>query len=391
MKIVDVCAFYAPKGGGVRTYIDRKLVEGPRAGHEIVVIAPGPRSHVEQRGPGARIIWLESPKFPLDGNYHYFADAKALHALLDHERPDVVEVSSPWRSPSMVADWKGRAVRSLVMHADPMAAYAYRWFEAIADRPAIDRRFDRFWQHLRRLDASFDSVLSASHSLSSRLQGAGLRNVVTIPMGVEPGVFSPRLRDMGLRSRLLGLCGLDANATLLIGVGRHGPEKRWPMVVEAVMAAQIEAPVGLILLGDGRERAKIVRKIGGNPHIKLLAPVGDRRELAVIMASADALIHGCEAETFCMVAAEAAASGLPLIVPGDGGAADQAVATSGWRFPSGSAAGAAEIILEFVRSNHTGNVSAGNRRHLSSRTIADHFGELFAHYEALRAPLRVAA
>ena len=163
------------------------------------------------------------------------------------------------------------------------------------------------------------------------------------------------------------------------------------MVVEAVMAAQIEAPVGLILLGDGRERAKIVRKIGGNPHIKLLAPVGDRRELAVIMASADALIHGCEAETFCMVAAEAAASGLPLIVPGDGGAADQAVATSGWRFPSGSAAGAAEIILEFVRSNHTGNVSAGNRRHLSSRTIADHFGELFAHYEALRAPLRVAA
>ena len=56
MKIVDVCAFYSPKGGGVRTYIDRKLAEGPKAGHEIVVIAPGPRSLIEERGQGARIV-----------------------------------------------------------------------------------------------------------------------------------------------------------------------------------------------------------------------------------------------------------------------------------------------------------------------------------------------
>ena len=56
VKIVDVCAFYAPKGGGVRTYIEGKLIEGPRAGHEVVVIAPGPRSWTEHRGPGARIV-----------------------------------------------------------------------------------------------------------------------------------------------------------------------------------------------------------------------------------------------------------------------------------------------------------------------------------------------
>jgi alpha-1,6-mannosyltransferase len=42
MKIVDVCAFYAPKGGGVRTYIDRKLKAGAALGHEVVVIAPAP-------------------------------------------------------------------------------------------------------------------------------------------------------------------------------------------------------------------------------------------------------------------------------------------------------------------------------------------------------------
>ena len=25
MRIVDVCAFYAPQGGGVKTYVERKL------------------------------------------------------------------------------------------------------------------------------------------------------------------------------------------------------------------------------------------------------------------------------------------------------------------------------------------------------------------------------
>ena len=62
----------------------------------------------------------------------------------------------------------------------------------------------------------------------------------------------------------------------------------------------------------------------GNPHVRLLEPTTDRPALARMMASADALIHGCEAETFCFVAAEALASGLPLIAPDRGGAADLA-------------------------------------------------------------------
>jgi alpha-1,6-mannosyltransferase len=39
MKLVDVSAFYAPKGGGVRTYVDRKLKAGAALGHD-VIIAP---------------------------------------------------------------------------------------------------------------------------------------------------------------------------------------------------------------------------------------------------------------------------------------------------------------------------------------------------------------
>jgi len=43
MKIVDVCAFYTPHGGGVRTYAEQKLRIGAQSGHDITILAPGDR------------------------------------------------------------------------------------------------------------------------------------------------------------------------------------------------------------------------------------------------------------------------------------------------------------------------------------------------------------
>ncbi len=389
MKIVDVCAFYAPNGGGVRTYIDRKLQVGEAMGHEIVVIAPGGRNHVEERGPRARIVWLKSPLFPLDFGYRYFNDMDALHAALNREAPDMVEASSPWRSAKMVASWPGTAPRALIMHADPLSAYAYRWFEPLVTRPTIDKHFDRYWRHLRRLDEDFDMIVSASPGLTARMVEGGLTKMVTNPMGVDPGIFLPKFRDPELRAQLLARCDLPPDATLLLSVGRFAPEKRWPMLVEAVASAGIQQPVGLVIAGSGRDRKTIMRQRARNPHIRLLGQTADRHELAVLMASADALLHGCEAETFCMVAAEAVASGLPLIVPDRGGAADQALATGGMTYQSASASAASAAIVEFIETG--AGVRQRARKLTPPRTMDDHFAELFAAYAGLLEPARFAA
>src|SRR5207244_8184212 len=98
MRIADVSAFYAPEGGGVRTYVDAKLASADRFGHEMIVIAPGARDEVVERGPGAVLVTIASPTLPVDRRYRYFHDQDALHRVLDTWQPDHVEASSPWSS-----------------------------------------------------------------------------------------------------------------------------------------------------------------------------------------------------------------------------------------------------------------------------------------------------
>lgn len=384
MRIVDVCAFLSPHGGGVKTYIEQKLRIAPQLGHDITVIAPADRAETIEHGPHARVVTLPSPRLPVDRKYWYFADEPTLHAALDAARPELVEVSSPWRSASMVARWGGAVPRALIMHADPLSAYAYRWFEPLVPRPLIDRGFGPFWQHLRTLGRSYDLIACANHELRERLAGGGVANCALHPLGIEVGVFSPARRDPALRAGLLELAGLPASATLLLGVGRLSAEKRWPMVIDAVAAASQRHPIGLVLLGAGGQRARVLRQIAGNPHIRLLTPERNRARFAALLASADALVHGCEAETFCLAAAEARASGVPVIVPDRGGAADHARGGAGLTYRAGSALALAEAIGRFIAAPPVPPPPA-------PLTMDDHFAALFADYEQLRAARRVAA
>ena len=221
MRIVDVCAFYTPAGGGVRTYVDAKLRAAARFGHEMIVIAPGEAHERSARGPGAVLVTIPSPKLPVDRRYRYFNDERALHAVLDAWQPDHVEASSPWSSATMVGRWQGAASRSLVMHSDPLAAYAYRWLGGVASSETIDRWFGWFWRHLRGLGRMFDMVVCANSQLAERLRSGGLGNTETLPMGVEAGYFLAQasLRDAARAERSSGSGW----------IGRRVADRRWPL------------------------------------------------------------------------------------------------------------------------------------------------------------------
>jgi alpha-1,6-mannosyltransferase len=348
----------------------------------MIVIAPGERHEVIKRGPGAVLVTVPSPQLPVDRRYRYFNDEAALHAVLDAWQPDHVEASSPWSSATMVGRWQGAASRSLVMHSDPLAAYAYRWLGGIIPTRTIDHLFGWFWSHLRGLGQMFDVVVCANGEFACRLADGGVANVETLRMGVETGLFSPALRSPEVREEALRALGLGRSATLLVGIGRLASEKRWDMVLRAAAEAGRRNDIGLLLIGDGVKRPKLelmAQRIG---RAAVLPRIGDRSGLARFLASADALVHGCEAETFCMVAAEARASGIPLIVPDRGAAIDQLVAGAGAIYRAASERSLEQAICRFIDHGPEFQRAAAVRAS-RVRTIDDHFSELFARYEMI--------
>ncbi len=392
MRIVDVNEFYSPTGGGVRTYVDRKMGILADLGHELIVVAPGREDRVEERPGGGRVIYLKSPGMPFDRNYGLFWDRAAIHRVLDALDPDVVECCSPWRPAWFVGDWQppgGRDVlKAFFMHNDNIAAYAQRWFAGLASHERIEQGFAWYSRYMGRFLAKFDTVVTNGPALEKRLRARGVRIDAAMPLGIERGHFSPELRDEDLRRRLLRQCGLPDDGMLLLGLGRHHGEKRWPLVVDAVARAGTTLPIGLILLGTGSQSATIARRIGGSPHMRMFAPVYDRERLARIMASCDALIHGSEAEPFGLVASEAMASGLPLIVPDTGGCAEVADARASALYAARDAVSAAEAIARLHACDRAMLRRAAVVAAAHVRSDREHAVELVDYYAGLLAAKR---
>ncbi|MEM8825715.1 MAG: glycosyltransferase, partial [Pseudomonadota bacterium] len=106
MRIADVCEFWSPEGGGVKTYVEARWRAASAAGHFVSVIAPAARDAVTQI-PGGELIEVKAPRHPVDPRYHIFWGTRRVHAALDETRPDLVEASSPWRGAWRVASWPG--------------------------------------------------------------------------------------------------------------------------------------------------------------------------------------------------------------------------------------------------------------------------------------------
>lgn len=139
------------------------------------------------------------------------------------------------------------------------------------------------------------------------------RKIVVTPNGVDTDLFRP-LERVAARRRL----GLDEKAFLLLGVGRLVPVKRWDLAVDAVahlLGKNPGLPLNLCLLGEGKEREDLERRItaaGLGSRVRL---VGERSqfELPVWLSAADALVHPSEREGWPNVILEALACGTPVV------------------------------------------------------------------------------
>ncbi len=392
MHIVDVAEFYAPQGGGVKTYIDAKLSFAHHHGVKVTVIAPGPEDRV-QPCDGGQIIYVKAPAIPMDTRYHIFWKAAPVHALLDMLKADVVEASSPFRGAWIVANWQGhaarRAHRALFMHADPIAAHPQVWLQDYLSADAVDRLATPGWRYLARTARRFQSVVVGSGWFADRIQRHGNIASELVPLGVDTELFHPRRRDNELRRQLLAELGLGPSGKLLIGVGRHHPEKQWPVVFDGVAALRDEG-FGMVQIGNGFANQGVAKAAAAAGNVRLLGQIGDRDLLARMLASSDAMVHGSRAETFGLVASEGLASGIPLILPSEGGCTDAADPAWTELYAPGNASGATCAIHRLFSRDHAAlRIAAIGARRTHISTPAQHFERLFSLYQKSTPPMHL--
>jgi alpha-1,6-mannosyltransferase len=232
----------------------------------------------------------------------------------------VLEAHSPYLGAAAVLACGRSAarVRTLFWHSDHLSTYLVPALAQITGRRIAEAALSPGWRGMGALLDRFDATFVAGKKQSERLRAAGLRRVEHVPFGVDATTFNAARRSDSRRRDLLG--GAAEATALIVGVGRLAVEKRWDVALEAFGRLRAERDAILVLFGDGPERSRLEQR--APPGVRFAGFEPDRSRLAAALASADLLVHACPFETFGLAVAEAVASGLPVVVPDAGGAAE---------------------------------------------------------------------
>ncbi|HVR19498.1 MAG TPA: glycosyltransferase [Polyangiaceae bacterium] len=378
MRVLDLAEFYSERGGGVRSYLDKMLRCAGPLGHEVIVVAPGPRDEETRVAEGGRIVRYAAPRMPYDPSYHAPLDVFRMRALVRELAPDVLQLSSPF-VPSWVGATLGVPLRSYVYHSDPIGCYVTPLAKNAAGR-LLERAA---WAYMKAVCGSADVTIVAGEWLERELSQRGFENVHTVPFGIDHEPFGPERRDDTLRAEILGDLANDPEARLVLIAGRLAADKRQLRLIEALEIVAKRRPIGLVLLGDGPERARLEAAGRRLPRFRALLFTRDRNEYARLLASVDALAHGSTCETFGFLLAECLASGTPLVVPDAGGAAD--LTEPGWseRYPPYADPETIALALERLLGRPVGDLRrCARERAASLPTTESHFRALFDLYAA---------
>lgn len=343
------------------------------------------------------MLRVKGPASPYDPSYHLLIDTRKVREIVWRERPDVLEIHSPYMAAlgALRAAPATYGIRTFQWHSDFIDTYG----GVLEDKaPFLPARLVRgatrpLWALVRAIARRCDATLVASRWQLRKLTAHGVPNVVHRPFGIERDVFRPSRRSEARRRELLGLAGRRRDAALVVGVGRFAIEKRWDVVIDAFLRVRARGRDGvLVLFGDGPERERMrALAEGGGAYARDVVFAGftkDRSALAEALASADALVHGCPFETFGLSIAEAMSCGLPAVVPDEGGAAEMHDPESGERYPAGdpeACAAALERVLDRAARSGVMLRAAAARAAARLPSVDEHFAEQAALYSELLA------
>ncbi|TDC36608.1 glycosyltransferase [Micromonospora sp. 15K316] len=302
LRIVRLANFVTARSGGLRTALYH-LGEGYRAaGHEPVLVVPGPRDADEQH-PWGRVITLAGPQLPGTGGYRLLVGRKRLTRLLGALAPDRLEVSDRFTL-RWTGGWaRANGVPAVMVSHESLTGLLGQWGVPDRLRRTVADRLNR------RSAEAYDRIVCTTWWAAEEFTRIGARNLDLAPLGVDLDTFHPDRVDAAVRGRYA-----DPGEVLLVHCARLSPEKRPQLAVDAVaVLRRAGVPAVLVMAGDGPMRAALRRRAAGLPvHFTGFLP--DRSAVAALLASADVVLAPGPVETFGLAGLEALASGTPVVV-----------------------------------------------------------------------------
>ncbi len=301
MRIVHIANFYGPSSGGIKTTLHALGSGYQKYGHEFIYIVPGTQFNDEITQFGRKIS-MPSVILPGSGSYRVMRSNAAVKMLLLELAPDRLEISDRFTLRSL-GNWaKAHGIPTVVFSHETLRGLVKRFMPfGIGQRTLVN------W-HNRALAKKFDHVIATTDFAAQEFREIGVRNLVKVPLGVDLHNFSPENRSEALRRDLL-----KGNKLLIVHCGRLSPEKEPQRSIDTLIELRKRGiDARLVIIGMG-PMWKSMRELASGHPIDLLGYIANPRQVAAILASADATLAPGPLETFCLSALESIASGTPVV------------------------------------------------------------------------------
>ncbi|WP_067687334.1 glycosyltransferase [Nocardia jejuensis] len=324
MRIVQLANFYGPRSGGLRTALHHLGQGYVAAGHEVVLIVPGPRRAEELLPSGVLRITVPAPAIAWTGGYRA-AHPRRVADILSGLRPDVLEVSDRLTLRGFGLWARRRGVAGVMISHERLDRLLGQFLPGPAARRAADIAN-------RRTARNYDIVVCTTQFAREEFQRIDVPNIELVPLGVDLDMFRPDRHNLRLRTDL----GVE-DYPLLVHCGRLSVEKRVDRSIEAVAALRRNGlDARLVVAGEGPRREALERRARTIPPLRdglsavhFTGFITDRTELATLLATADVSLAPGPHETFGLAALEALAAGTPVVASRSSALADIVTADCG--------------------------------------------------------------
>ena len=283
--------------GGAQTYV-AALLPALREGFDVTVAAYGSGWLAEQAAAaGVRFVTLRHVQRPLSPGED-LRGLLELVRLIRRVRPDLVHANSSKAGVlgRLAAALTGVPVRLFTVHGwafkahSGMAATAYLWADR-AMRPLTTR-----------------TICVAESELAAGVGARTCRADATVVIRNGVRLDGPRRRHPAVS---------DRPATVL-AVGRLREPKDFLTLVRAT-ARLPPGSARVLIVGDGPDRAEIEREIARLGLRDAVVLLGERADVAELLAAADVFVLASRSEGMPMSVLEAMAAGLPVVASAVGG------------------------------------------------------------------------